>query len=147
MTEISHAFIRTRAHACPQRISEGSIVYDRIPWAQNESWVPYSGLGVLLSLRTFGGPSRCPFFLLSPCNFGLLGRGLLGGANMDGMKAVIESSAPLHFWGEVILTTCHVLNRMPHKNSRTTPFEMWKWHKQNFGIFESMGLSCLCKAY
>ena len=80
----------------------------------------------LLSLRTFGGPSRCPFFLLSPCNFGLLGRGLLGGANMDGMKAVIESSAPLHFWGEVILTTCHVLNRMPHKNSRTTPFEMWK---------------------
>ena len=39
---------------------------------------------------------------------------------------LIESSAPLHFWGEVILTPCHVLNRVPHKKSHTTPFEMWK---------------------
>ena len=39
---------------------------------------------------------------------------------------LIESSAPLYFWGEAILTTCHVLNRVPHKKSHTTPFEMWK---------------------
>ena len=37
---------------------------------------------------------------------------------------LIESSAPLHFWGEAILTTCHVLNRVPHKKSHTAPFEM-----------------------
>ena len=28
---------------------------------------------------------------------------------------LIEFGAPLHFWGEAILTTCHVLNRVPHK--------------------------------
>ena len=37
---------------------------------------------------------------------------------------LIESGAPLHFWGEAILTTCHVLNRVPHKKSHTTAFEM-----------------------
>ena len=42
---------------------------------------------------------------------------------------LIESGAPLHFWGEPILTACHVLNRAPHKKSHTTPFEMWKGHK------------------
>ena len=35
---------------------------------------------------------------------------------------LIESSAPLHFLGEAILTTCHVLNRVPHKKSHITPF-------------------------
>ena len=39
---------------------------------------------------------------------------------------LIESGAPLHFWGESILTACHILNRVPHKKSHTTPFEMWK---------------------
>ena len=37
---------------------------------------------------------------------------------------LIEFGAPLHFWGEAVLTTCHVLNRVPHKKSHTTPFEM-----------------------
>ena len=35
---------------------------------------------------------------------------------------LIESGAPLHFWGEAILTACHVLNRVPHKKSHITPF-------------------------
>ena len=39
---------------------------------------------------------------------------------------LIKSGAPLHFWIETILTACHVLNRVPHKKSHTTPFEMWK---------------------
>ena len=34
---------------------------------------------------------------------------------------LIESGAPLHFWGEAILIACHVLNRVPHKKSHTTP--------------------------
>ena len=34
----------------------------------------------------------------------------------------IESDAPLYFWGETILTACHVLNRVPHKKSPTPPF-------------------------
>ena len=35
---------------------------------------------------------------------------------------LIESAAPLHFWGEAILIACHVLNRVPHKKSHITPF-------------------------
>ena len=46
---------------------------------------------------------------------------------------LIESGAPLHFWDEAILTACHVLNRVSHKKSHTTPFEMWKGHKPNLG--------------
>ena len=37
---------------------------------------------------------------------------------------LIESGAPLHFWGETILSACQVLIRVPHKKSHTTPFEM-----------------------
>ena len=46
---------------------------------------------------------------------------------------LIEFGAHLHFWGEAILTTCHVLNKVSHKKSHTTPFEMWKGHKLNLG--------------
>ena len=30
---------------------------------------------------------------------------------------LIESGAPLHFWGEAILIACHVLNKVPRKKS------------------------------
>ena len=56
---------------------------------------------------------------------------------------LIESGGPLHFWGEAILTACHVLNRVPHKKSHITPFEMWKGHKPNLGYLRVWG----CFAY
>ena len=56
---------------------------------------------------------------------------------------LIESSVPLHFWGEAILITCHVLNRVPHKKSHTTPFEMWKGYKPNLKYLRVWG----CLAY
>ena len=56
---------------------------------------------------------------------------------------LIEFCALLHFWGEAILTACHVLNRVPHKKSYTTPFEMWKGHKPNLGYLRVWG----CLAY
>ena len=52
---------------------------------------------------------------------------------------LIESGAPLHFLGEIILTACHVLNRVPHKKSHTTPFEMWKGHEPNLGYLRVWG--------
>ena len=54
---------------------------------------------------------------------------------------LIEYGASLHFWGEAILTACYVLNRVPHKKSHTTPFEMWKGHKPNLGYLRVW--SCL----
>ena len=56
---------------------------------------------------------------------------------------LIESSAPLHFWGETILIACHLLNRVSHKKSHTTHFEMWKGHKPNLGYLRVYG----CLAY
>ena len=56
---------------------------------------------------------------------------------------LIELGAPLHFRGEAILTACHVLNRVPHKKSHTTPFEMWKRHEPNLGYLRVW----VCLAY
>ena len=56
---------------------------------------------------------------------------------------LIEFGVPLHFWGEAILTACHVLNRVPHKKSHTTPLDMWKGYKPNFGYLRVWG----CLAY
>ena len=47
---------------------------------------------------------------------------------------LIESHAPLNFWGEAILTACYVLNRVPHKKSKLTPFELWKGYKSSLDI-------------
>jgi hypothetical protein len=35
------------------------------------------------------------------------------------------------WWGEAILTTCHVLNRVPTKNKEITPFEEWEKKRLN----------------
>ncbi|GKE31285.1 zinc finger, CCHC-type containing protein [Tanacetum coccineum] len=29
------------------------------------------------------------------------------------------------FWGEAMLTTCYLLNRVPNKKNKTTPYELW----------------------
>lgn len=38
------------------------------------------------------------------------------------------------FWGEPLLTTCHILNRVPNKRINTTPYEFWKKRKPNFNL-------------
>jgi transposase InsO family protein len=35
------------------------------------------------------------------------------------------------WWGEAILTACHVLNRVPTKNKEITPFEEWEKRRLN----------------
>ena len=52
---------------------------------------------------------------------------------------LIESHAPLNFWGEAILTACYVLNRVPHKKSKLTPFELWKGYKPSLGYLRVWG--------
>ena len=53
---------------------------------------------------------------------------------------LIKSGAPLKLWGEAILTVCHVLNRVPYKKTKLTPFELWKgsisqiWDILKFGV-------------
>nr|AAU90333.1 Putative gag and pol polyprotein, identical [Solanum demissum] len=52
---------------------------------------------------------------------------------------LIESHAPLNFWGETILTACYVLNRVPHKKSKLTHFELWKGYKPSLGYLRVWG--------
>ena len=52
---------------------------------------------------------------------------------------LIELGAPLNLWGEEILTACHVLNRVLHKKTKLTPFELQKGHKPNLGYFKVWG--------
>ena len=49
------------------------------------------------------------------------------------------SHAPLNFWGEAILTACYVLNHVPHKKSKLTPFEWWKGYKPSLGYLRVWG--------
>jgi hypothetical protein len=44
------------------------------------------------------------------------------------------------WWGEAILTTFHVLNRVPMKNKEITPFEEWEKKKVNTFLLTYLGL-------
>jgi hypothetical protein len=44
------------------------------------------------------------------------------------------------WWGEAILTACHVLNRVPTKNKEITPFEEWEKEKIKSLIYAHLGL-------
>ncbi|GJZ30148.1 zinc finger, CCHC-type containing protein [Tanacetum coccineum] len=35
------------------------------------------------------------------------------------------------FWGEAMLTSCYLLNRVPNKRNKTTPYELWDDHYDN----------------
>jgi transposase InsO family protein len=39
------------------------------------------------------------------------------------------------WWGEAILTACHVLNHVPMKNKEVTPFEEWEKKRLLFHIY------------
>jgi hypothetical protein len=47
------------------------------------------------------------------------------------------------WWGEAILTACHVLNRVPMKNKEVTPFEEWEKRRLNLSYLRTWG--CLAK--
>ena len=56
---------------------------------------------------------------------------------------LVSSGAPKYFWGEAVLTANFVLNRVPHKKTFLTPFELWKKNKPNLNFFKVWG----CLAY
>ena len=50
----------------------------------------------------------------------------------DLVNAMLETAGlPKEWWGEAILTACHVLNRVPTKNKEITPFEEWEKKRLN----------------
>ena len=48
------------------------------------------------------------------------------------------------WWGKAVLTSCHVLNRVPNKNKDQTPYEMWIGRKPSLSYLRT--LRCLAKS-
>jgi len=44
---------------------------------------------------------------------------------------LISSKAPNNLWGEILLTTCFLQNRIPQKKNGKTPLELWKGYQPN----------------
>jgi hypothetical protein len=62
----------------------------------------------------------------------------------DLANALLQSSGmPDIWWGEVVLTVCYVLNRVPPRNREATPYEGFKGRKSDLSHLRTWG--CLAK--
>ncbi|GJY23092.1 zinc finger, CCHC-type containing protein [Tanacetum coccineum] len=43
------------------------------------------------------------------------------------------------FWGEAMLTACYLLNRVPNKNNKITPYELWYKKQPNLSYLHVWG--------
>jgi hypothetical protein len=58
----------------------------------------------------------------------------------DLVNAMLDTSELCkEWWGETILTACHVLNRVPIKNKEITPFEKWEKKRVNLSYLRTWG--------
>ena len=49
---------------------------------------------------------------------------------------LVSSAAPNNLWGETILSACFLQNRLPHKKTKKTPYELWKGFKPNLSYLK-----------
>lgn len=49
------------------------------------------------------------------------------------------------FWGEALLTACHILNRVPQKRNKVTPYELWNKRKPNLNYLRVWGCRAVVK--
>ena len=60
------------------------------------------------------------------------------------MNALLLSfGLPQNLWGEAVLTTTQILNRVPYSKTQIIPYEKWKARKPNLNYFKVWG--CLAK--
>ncbi len=63
---------------------------------------------------------------------------------IDLVKAMLDTVGfSKAWWGEVVLTSCHVLNRVPNKNKEKTLYEDWVGRKPSLSYLRTWG--CLAK--
>jgi hypothetical protein len=51
---------------------------------------------------------------------------------------LVSSELPTNMWGEAILSTCHIQNKVPHKKTSKTPYELWEGRKCSAPDFNSL---------
>ena len=56
---------------------------------------------------------------------------------------LLSSGLPQNLWGEAILSANYVLNRIPHKKTNSTPYELWKGRPPSYKYLKVWG--CLAK--
>ena len=49
------------------------------------------------------------------------------------------------YWGEAMLTACYILNRVPNKTNKITPYELWKKRKPNLKYLKVWGCRAIVK--
>ena len=49
------------------------------------------------------------------------------------------------YWGDALLTACHIQNRVPSKKSSLTPYELWKNRKLNIKYFKVWGCRAIVR--
>ena len=60
------------------------------------------------------------------------------------MNAMLQESGLLqNMWGEALLTTNYILNKIPHKVTVKTPYELWKGNLPSYKYLKVWG--CLAK--
>ena len=60
------------------------------------------------------------------------------------MNALLLSSGlPQNLWGEAILSVNYILNRIPHKKTNKSPYELWKGRRPSYKKLKVWG--CLAK--
>jgi len=55
------------------------------------------------------------------------------------VATLLNSGAASFWWGEILLTVCYVLNRIPKSKSSITPYELFKGKKPNLSYFRTLG--------
>jgi Fe2+ transport system protein FeoA len=58
---------------------------------------------------------------------------------------LMYAKLPFNLWGEALLSACRILNRIPSKNTKVSPYELWKGRKPNIGYFKVWGCLAYCK--
>ena len=62
----------------------------------------------------------------------------------DLVNAMLDTSGlSKAWWGEAVLTSCHVLNKVPAKDNETTPYEQWEKKRTTLSYLRTWG--CLAK--
>jgi len=56
---------------------------------------------------------------------------------------LISSGLPQNLWGDAILSANYILNKIPHKKTNLTPYELWKGHRPSYNYLKVWG--CLAK--
>ena len=52
---------------------------------------------------------------------------------------LLNAKLPYNLWDEALSMTCHIYNRIPSRNRKVSPYEIWKRRKPNLNYLKVWG--------